>query len=76
MVVLCVNDLHQGTFLEVALIDNHIEYEVVLDKENKYGLGLPYLLVDGVPLDMVKAIRWIKEQTYERNYIHGNSKWN
>lgn len=45
--------------LEWELIVNKIDYRC--EEWNKFGLDTPYLIVDGVPLDFDRAIKWIKE---------------
>lgn len=64
VVKLVLEDLAQVDFLERALVDANIPYEVEL-REPNYGLPKPYLLVDGIPLDMFRALKWIKEQGNE-----------
>lgn len=61
MVSLFVSDLTQMTLLEQALINAGIEYSVELDN-GRYGLKSPYLLVYGVPLDELRACKWIKSK--------------
>ena len=58
MVVLVVNDYDQVTMLEAALVKADIGYDVMVGN-GVYGLSKPYLLVDGVPLDMTRALKWI-----------------
>jgi hypothetical protein len=62
MITLLVNDLTQITLLEVALQNANIEYEVVLD-DGRYGIDTPYLLVYNTPLDNLRALKWIGEQS-------------
>lgn len=63
-VKLVLEDLTQVNFLERALVDANIPYKIEL-REPNYGLPKPYLLVDGVPLDMFRSLKWIKEQNNE-----------
>lgn len=58
MVVLVVDDYEQVSMLEDALIKANIFYEVEIGNEC-HGLRQPYLIVDGVPLDMGRALKWI-----------------
>lgn len=48
-------------YLEKELMDAELDYDV--SRENKYGLELPVLVVDGVPLDMERAMKYIKESS-------------
>lgn len=50
----------EETPLEKALQRADIEYQLCLDLGN-YGLKTPYLVVDGVPLDFSRAIKYIEE---------------
>lgn len=61
MVSLLVNDLTQMTLLEQALINANIKYDVSLD-DGRYGIAPPYLLVYNVPLDELRALKWIGDQ--------------
>lgn len=38
-----------------------LDFAFTVDYKNTFGLPTPYLVVDGVPLDHDRAIRWIKE---------------
>lgn len=49
-------------YLEKELMDAELDYDV--SRENKYGLELPLLVVDGVPLDMERAMKYIKESSH------------
>ena len=60
MVKLIVDDYEQITTLEWMLMANDIPHEISL-KESDYGIKPPYLIVDGVPLDFNRSIRWIRE---------------
>lgn len=60
MVTLFVSESKRFTLLEHGLRSNGIEYEVKFD-DGRYGLGAPYLLVDGVPLDELRAWKWIND---------------
>lgn len=59
MVELYVFD-YEETALERELQNADIEYQLCLDIGN-YGLKPPYLVVDGVPLDFNRSLKWIKE---------------
>lgn len=56
MVTLVVNDYEQVSLLESALENANIAYTIELGDSNK-GIRPPYLIVDGVPLDEVRAMR-------------------
>ena len=58
MVVLVVSDYEQISELEFALMKAKIPYEVDVGKAS-YGIRQPFLIVDGVPLDMGRALKWI-----------------
>lgn len=60
MVKLRVDDFEQVTMLEWWLEKNNISYELELNEVNN-GIRTPYLVVDGVPLDFNRSIKWIKE---------------
>jgi hypothetical protein len=60
MVKLMVDDFDQISILENMLEQNNISF--VLELSNwSYGIRPPFLIVNGVPLDMGRAIKWIKE---------------
>ena len=61
-ILLVVEDINQLTMLEGALTLANIDYIRVI-RDTDYGLGYPYLLVDGTPLDKQRAFKWIKEQS-------------
>ena len=58
MIKLC-NDTWQVTILDWMLMSNGISYATDANAVD-IGIGFPYLLVDGVPLDEERAIKWIK----------------
>lgn len=60
MVKLMVDDFDQVSILENMLNENNISYELELS-DRSYGFRPPFLVVKGVPLDMGRAIKWIKE---------------
>lgn len=60
MVKLRVDDFEQMTTLEWLLESNRISYELEINQVNN-GIQTPYLVVDGVPLDFNRSIKWIKE---------------
>ena len=60
MVKLRVDDFEQVTMLEWLLEKNNIPYDLELNTVNN-GLRPPYLVVDGVPIDFNRSIKWIKE---------------
>lgn len=60
MVTLIVNDLHDVSRLELMLATKRIPFVVELASDSE-ALNPPYLLVDGVPLDETRAIKWMEE---------------
>lgn len=60
MVTLFLSEANQITLLEYMLLNYNIEYKTVVNN-NFYGVRSPYLVVDGVPLDMARAVKYIKE---------------
>lgn len=60
MIKLVVEDFDQITILENMLEQHNIAYDLELCTKS-YGLRPPFLVVNGVPLDMGRAIKWIKE---------------
>ena len=60
MVKLVTDNSDQISILEWELIRNNIEYEIV--KKSRYNITKPYLVVDGVPLDFERSLKWIKER--------------
>jgi hypothetical protein len=61
MVLLVKKNPNQICMLEWELVTNHIQYEIVEASEG-CELKPPYLVVDGVPLDMERAQKWISEK--------------
>ena len=59
MIKVCVEDGLQVTTLEYEVMRNGIEYRLI-ENAPDCGLGYPYLIVDGVPLDEERAMTWIK----------------
>ena len=59
MVKLCVDDFEQVTLLELMLHTNEIPFEFELN-ETPFGIEPPFLIVDGVPLDFDRSIKWVK----------------
>lgn len=60
MIKLRVDDFEQITMLELLLEKNGISYDLEINQANN-GIRPPYLVVDGVPLDFNRSIKWIKE---------------
>lgn len=60
MVKLMVEDFDQISILENMLERNNISFELELS-DGSYGIRPPFLIVSGVPLDMGRATKWIKE---------------
>lgn len=53
----------QINMLEWLLITNHIKYQVNVPSYTGFEhMSTPYLIVDGVPLDEDRAVKWIKEK--------------
>ena len=61
MVKLVVDDFEQMTILEDALLRAKINYNIATEDRN-YGLSPPYLVVNGVPLEIGHAMRWINDK--------------
>lgn len=59
MVVLVTDSLDNCWYIEHQLIKHKIEYDITLNTDN-IGLETPYLIVDGVPLDTKRALKWIR----------------
>ena len=59
MVVLVKTDSNTDNKLEEALVNAKIEYQMAFP--STWGNGHPYLIVDGVPLDEKRALKWIGE---------------
>lgn len=61
MVTLIVSEPNQISMLEWELAMADIDHTIEV-AEDKYGLEFPYLIVDGVPLDFERSLKWIEEQ--------------
>lgn len=59
MVKLIVDDYDQVTTLEHFLNQAKIPFELELNTD-AYGICAPYLIVDGVPLDFNRSLRWLR----------------
>ena len=59
MIKVISNNLDQVSILENMLIQRNIYYEV-RHADKCIGINEPYLEVDGVPLDMGRAIKYIE----------------
>lgn len=59
MVKLIVDDFEQITTLEWMLVARDIPYEINLSESNN-GIKPPYLIVDGVPLDFYRSLKWLE----------------
>lgn len=59
MIILHVEPYKQMSVLETLLIANEIDYKVHMSVGEEHPLALPYLEVNGVPLDIIRAIDWI-----------------
>ena len=60
MIKLCLDDFSQITTLEYLLELNDLEFEFEHTNPS-YGISAPYLIVDGVVLDTVRSMKYIKE---------------
>lgn len=60
MVKLVLDDVDQISFLEIELVEQGIEFKKISSGFHCKPLERPFLLVDGVPLDFSRAIKWIK----------------
>ena len=63
MVTLVTNDIYDIIPLEQLLLRKDIEYEII--ERNLFSMRPPYLVVDGVPLDTERAIKWVRENYNE-----------
>lgn len=64
MVKLVLDNVDQISILEVELEKHNIPYERVSNQFRTFKpLPPPYLLVYGVPLDLERSLKWIKEQS-------------
>lgn len=61
MVKLITDNSDQISILEWELIRNNIDYEIV--KTARCTMKKPHLVVDGVPLDFERSLKWIKENS-------------
>lgn len=61
MVELILEYFDDETTLEQALVNANIEYQICLHCGD-YGIKPPHLVVDGVPLDQKRSMKWVKER--------------
>ena len=62
MVELIVSDLCQMTLLEFLLERNNISYIIKKKPQtSNFGFETPYLIVNGIPLNFDKSLKWINE---------------
>lgn len=61
MVKLVTDNSDQISILEWELIRNNIDYTIV--KCSRYKITKPYLIVDCIPLDFERSLKWIKEKS-------------
>lgn len=64
MITVVSNNIDQISILENMLIEHNLAYTVEYAKTS-FGIGEPYLMVDGVPLDMGRAIKYIEGKKKE-----------
>lgn len=62
MVKLVVDSFGQVSILECLLLAAGVEYELEILDESM-GLITPFLVVDGVPLDLDRSYKWLKERS-------------
>ena len=62
MVKLMVDDLFQVSMLEYDLLLSNISFQKE-ENNGSHGLNAPYLVVDGVPLDLERATKYIEEHS-------------
>lgn len=67
MVKLVLENLDQVTILEDMLNEANIVYEVAV--QSKKGWKPPYLEVNGVPLDLNRAKKWIGDKNGKNNFF-------
>jgi hypothetical protein len=60
MVQLVVSDFDKLVHLTDNLDIANIDYQLCVDVYD-YGIETPYLIVDGVPLDYKRAIKYLEE---------------
>lgn len=65
MTVYLYDDIEQISFLEVELDRSGIPYKKVDHHCHRPPLDIPFITVDGVPLDFFRALKWIKENSDE-----------
>ena len=63
MIILVTENPDQINMLEWELIKNHVDYE--LEYDEVFNLTQPHLIIDGVPLDFERSMKWVKERFYE-----------
>ena len=61
MVTLIVSEPSQISMLEWELAIADIDHTTEVG-EGKYGFEPPHLIVDGVPLDFERSLKWIEER--------------
>lgn len=61
IITIFVDDVDQLSLLEYMLIRANLDYTTEVN-DGRYGLQSPYLLIDGVPLDLIRSYKWIFEQ--------------
>lgn len=59
MIKLVVHNFNGNSELEQLLAKSNIEYQICFNGVD-YGISPPYLVVDGVPLDEKRSIKWVK----------------
>ena len=62
MVKLVLDDCDQISILENMLTVMNIEFDKISTQNHFPPLTPPFLLVNGVPLDFNRSLKWLKEQ--------------
>jgi len=62
MIKLVISNCDGNSELEKALAESDLQFQVVFDVEN-YGLTPPHLIVDGIPLDEKRSLKWVKSHS-------------
>lgn len=65
MLKIVVDDIYQVSFLEMELVNRGISFERVCNEDYAQVFDRPFLIIDGVPLDFERSLKWIKEYDNE-----------
>lgn len=58
---LIVDDKTSISILEYLLYTNNIKYNTYKVSDINYKLDTPFLIIDGVPLDHTRSLKWVTE---------------